>query len=71
MKLRHYFTPMVYSVDGIPGMEAVAAQRRLALLLSNNLKREYLVMRGFVRSRMSLAIVRSNVARGNGGWGGL
>ena len=36
---RHSFTHMVYSVDGIPRTEAVAAQRRLASLLSNNLKR--------------------------------
>ena len=51
---------MVYSVDGIPGSEALAAQKRLAALLSYKLKREYSEMCGFVRARMSLAIVRSN-----------
>ena len=45
---------MVYSADGITGMEIVAAQKRLTLLLSNNLKQEYLDMCGFVRARMSL-----------------
>ena len=35
------FTPMVYSADGIPGAEALAAQKRLAALLSYKLKREY------------------------------
>ena len=51
---------MVYSADGIPGAEALAAQKRLATLLSYNLKREYLEMCGFLKARMSLAIVRLN-----------
>ena len=51
---------MVNSADGIPGMEAVVEQRRLALLLSNNLKWEYLEMCGFVSDCMSLEIVRSD-----------
>ena len=51
---------MVYSVDGIPGTEAVAAQRHLASLLSNKLKWEYLEMCGFVRAWMSLVKVRYN-----------
>ena len=51
---------MVYSTDGIPGLEAVAAQECLASLLSNKPKREYLEMCIFIRARMSLAIVRSN-----------
>ena len=32
------FTSMVYSVDGIPGAEALAVQKRLAVLLSYKLK---------------------------------
>ena len=55
---------MVYSVDGIPGAEALAAHKRLDALLSYKLSyklnREYSEMCGFVRARMSLAIVRSN-----------
>ena len=51
---------MVYSTDRITGAEALAAQKRLASLLSYKLKREYFEMCGFVRARMSLAIVRSN-----------
>ena len=51
---------MVYSADRIPRAEALAAQKRLAALLSYKLKREYSEMCGFVRARMSLAIVRSN-----------
>ena len=51
---------MVYSADGIPGAEALAAQKMLAALLSYKLKREYSEMCGFVQARISLAIVRSN-----------
>ena len=51
---------MVYSADGIPGAEALAAQKRLSALLSYKLKREYSEMCGFMRATMSLAIVRSN-----------
>ena len=51
---------MVYSAYGITRAEALAAQKRLATLLSYKLKQEYSEMCGFVRARMSLAIVRSN-----------
>ena len=51
---------MVYSADGMTGAEALAAQKRLAALLSYKLKRECSEMCGFVRIRMSLVIVRSN-----------
>ena len=60
MERRRTFNPMVYSADGIPGAEALAAQKRLAALLSYKLKWEYSEICGFVRARMSLAIVRSN-----------
>ena len=59
MDRRRYFTLMVYSVDGFTGTGDVAAHRRLASLFSNKLKREYSEMCGFVRARMSLAIVIS------------
>ena len=51
---------MVYSADRIPGAEALAAQKRLAALLSYKQKREYSEMCGFVRARMLLAIMRFN-----------
>ena len=51
---------MVYSADGITGAETLAAQKRLAALLSYKLKREYSQMSGFGRARMLLTIVRSN-----------
>ena len=61
LESRRAFTPMVYSTEGIPVAEALAAQKMLAALLSYKLKREYLEMCGFVRARMSLAIVISNI----------
>ena len=60
LERRRTFTPMVYPADGIPVAEALAAHKRLAALLSYKQKREYSEMCGFVRARMSLAIVRSN-----------
>ena len=54
------FTPITYPADRLPGAEALAAQKRLSALLSYKLKREYSEMDGFVKARMSLAIVRSN-----------
>ena len=49
---RRTFTPMIYSVDGITGAEALAAQKRLAAILSYKLKREYSETYGFMRARM-------------------
>ena len=60
LERRSYFTPMVYSTDGIPGLETLDTQKRLATLLSFKLKREYSDFCVFVRERMSLVIVRSN-----------
>ena len=40
MERRGNFTPMVYSEDGIPVVEALAAQKILSTLLSYKLKRE-------------------------------
>ena len=60
LERRRTFNPMVYSADRIPGAEVIAAQKRLAALLSYKLKREYSEMCGFVRERISLEIVRSN-----------
>ena len=51
---------MVYPEDGIPGAEALDAQKRLAALLSYKLKWKYSEMCGFVRASMSLSIVRYN-----------
>ena len=50
---------MFHSANRIPRAEALAAQKRLAVLLSYKMKREYSEMCGFVRVRISLAVMRS------------
>ena len=60
LECRSTFTPTVYSADIITRADVLAAQKRLATLLRYKLKREYSEMCGFVRARMSLAIVISN-----------
>ena len=52
---------MVYSADVIPGAGGLAAQNRLATLLSYKLKRKYSEICGFLQEKMSLAIVKSNI----------
>jgi len=56
---RRTFTPLVFSVDGLVGEEATAASRRLASNLAAKWKRSYSEVCGFVRSRLSVALVRS------------
>ena len=51
---------MLYSVNGIPVMEALAVQMKLALNTHFKLKWDYSEMRGFVRMGISLEIVISN-----------
>ena len=53
------FTPLVYSVDGLEGTEASAARKRLAARLAAKWGRQYSQICGFIRSRVSLALVRS------------
>ena len=60
LKRRQTFYIMVYSADGIFRAGALAAQNRLAALLSYKLKREYSEICGFVKASISLAIVTSN-----------
>jgi hypothetical protein len=57
---RRTFTPLVFSVDGLQGKEAAAASKRLASCLAAKWKRSYSEICGFVRSRLSIALVRSS-----------
>jgi hypothetical protein len=47
-------------VDGLLGKEATAASKRLASSLAAKWKRSYSEICGFVRSRLSFALVRSS-----------
>ena len=54
------FIPMVYSVDGLRGQRAKAAEKRLAAMLAAKWERPYSDVMNFGRVRMSLSVVRSN-----------
>jgi hypothetical protein len=57
---RRTFTPLVFSVDGLLGKEATAASKRLASSLAAKWKRSYSEICGYVRSRLSIALIRSS-----------
>jgi hypothetical protein len=57
---RQTFTPLVFSIDGLLGKEATAASKRLASSLAAKWKRSYSEICGYVRSRISIALVRSS-----------
>ena len=60
LQKRRSFMPIVYSVDGMACKEAKAYEKRLASLLATKWDRRYSEMVGFVRGRMSLAVIRAN-----------
>ena len=57
---RKDFTPLVYSIDGMAGPATRAAEKRMASRLAWKWKREYGEMVGYIKTRMALAVVRSN-----------
>ena len=58
-QMRRDFVPLVFSVDGMQGSMAAAAVKRLAALLAKSWSTPYSVTCGYVRSRLSLCLVRS------------
>ena len=56
---RRQFTPLVFSVDGLKGVEAESAMKRLASLLAAKWKRSYSEVCGFVSSRLAITLVRT------------
>ena len=60
LERRRSFVPLVYSVDGMACKEAKAFEKRVASLLASKWDRRYSEMVGFVRGRMSLAVIRAN-----------
>ena len=60
LERRRSFMPLVYLVDGLACKEARAFEKRVASLLASKWERTYSKMAGFVKSRMTLAIIRSN-----------
>ena len=55
---RRSFAPLIYSVDGMAAKETGAFEKHVASLLAVKWRRHYSEMVGFVRARMSLAVVR-------------
>ena len=56
---RRHFTPFVVSCDGMLGKEADFMMKRLAQLLSEKWQRPYSQVCGYLKARMSIAIVRA------------
>ena len=56
---RRHFSPLVFSVDGMMGTETGSAVKRLSHLLSKKWNRTYSEVCGFVRSRLSISLVRA------------
>ena len=54
-----HFTPLVFSVDGLEGGEAMAARKRLAATLAAKWKRKYSTVCAFVRARLTFTLLRS------------
>ena len=59
LRRRRSFTPLVFTVDGLRGNEAIAASKKLASRLSSKWNRTYSEVCGYVRSRLSLALARA------------
>jgi hypothetical protein len=59
LKQRRHFTPFVVSVDGLLGKEAEVFLNRLAGKISEKWGKPYSEVCGFVRARMSIAIIRA------------
>ena len=60
LEQRRSFMPLIYSVDGMAGKDARAFEKRIAALLSKKWSRAYSALAGWIKVRMSLAVVRSN-----------
>ena len=56
---RKRFTPLVFSVNGLPGKECNATSKQLASLLATKWRWIYSEVCGFVRSCLLVALVRS------------
>ena len=59
LEQRRHFTPFVASTDGLLGKEASTLLKRLAAELAEKSGKSYAEVSGFVRARISIAIVRA------------
>jgi len=56
---RRHFSLIVFSLDGLPGKEALCAMKRIAAILLVKWDRTYSELCGFVLSRISIALARA------------
>ena len=56
-----FFTPLVFSTSGAMGREATIFYKRLADLLSDKQDKAYSLIMGWLRCRLSFAILRSAI----------
>ena len=59
LEQRRHFTPLVFSVDGLMGREAEAFLKRLSQKLARKWDRPYSQVCGYVKARVSIALVRA------------
>ena len=59
LERRRHFTPLVHSVDGMLGREALTALKQCARAIAPKWKQPYSQVMGFLRARMSMAMVRA------------
>ena len=60
LERRRNFMPLVYLVDGMVYKETAAYDKGIASLIASKWERQYSEMVGFVGSRMSILLIRSN-----------
>ena len=56
---RRHFTPLITSVDGLVEKEGVAYCQRLASKLADKWQKPYSSVMGYVKARLSIALVRA------------
>ena len=59
LQQRRHFVPFVVSTDGLIGPEGHALLQKLAALLADKTGKSYSEVCGYIRARMSIAIVRA------------
>ena len=57
----HQFTPLVFTTTGSMGREGTTFYKRLADMLSHKQEKPYSVVMGWLRCRLSFAILRSSI----------
>ena len=59
LQQRRHFSPFVASVDGMLGVEATTTLKRISIRLATKWNHSYLKTCGYVKSRISITLVRA------------